>query len=174
MTGKPDSSAADLDRLARTIEAEVAQADALTNQADDHVLHAAKAMLEARNRIERGALGPDIRWESWARQNIEISDSWRRELIRIAEADDPKAALKAHRDATRERVQKHRDRLRRDTRPIQTEYARQRLHDYIEGASMPTVRRILAQEFHEIGVPTRKVNRRPPKPIQPKTLANAA
>jgi hypothetical protein len=168
------SEPAHIQRLARTVEQEVGQAEALTDKSDEHLIRAGQAMLEARERIKAGALGPDVRWESWARQNIDISDSWRRELIRIAEADDPKAALEAGRAAGRERAQRYRDRARRARQPVETEHARQLLHDYVEGASIETVRRILAKEFHEIGASTELVNRRPPRAIRPQNLAEAA
>ncbi len=99
-----------LDAIARRIEDAVAKGNAKVAEADVHFIEAGKQMLEAKKLVQSGALGPEARWEVWARQNIKLSDSWRRSLMQIAKADDPAAELRRWREARREIAQRHRQR----------------------------------------------------------------
>ncbi len=78
------------------------------NEADEKTLEAAKLIREARKRVEAGDAGK-IKWETWARENIKLSQSRLRELQRIAEAEDPREELERQRKMTRERVERHRE-----------------------------------------------------------------
>ncbi len=89
-----------LEEVARKIEEHA-------EKSDDHVITAAKLMLEARRRVIKGEAG-DTTWPKWAPDNIKLSFSRLRELESIARADNPREELERLRELTLARVKKHR------------------------------------------------------------------
>ncbi len=89
-----------LDEVARKIEENA-------EKSDEHVITAAKLMLEARRRVIKGEAG-DTTWPKWAPDNIKLSFSRLRELESIARADDPREEIERLRELTLARVKKHR------------------------------------------------------------------
>ncbi len=61
-------------------------------EADDKTIEAAKLIREARKRVEAGEAG-EVKWYTWARENIKLSTSRLRELQLIAAAEDPRKQL---------------------------------------------------------------------------------
>ncbi len=77
-------------------------------EADEKTIEAAKLIREARKRVEAGEAG-EVKWYTWARENIKLSTSRLRELQRIAAAEDPRKELKRGRKKTQERVERYRE-----------------------------------------------------------------
>ncbi len=86
-----------------TLEALAVKIAQYATEADEKTIEAAKLVGEARKRVEAGEAG-EVKWYTWARENIKLSTSRLRELQRIAAAEDPQKELKRGRKKTQERV----------------------------------------------------------------------
>ena len=76
-----------------TLEALAVKIAQYATEADEKTIEAAKLVGEARKRVEAGEAG-EVKWYTWARENIKLSTSRLRELQRIAAAEDPQKELK--------------------------------------------------------------------------------
>ncbi|MHA1569877.1 MAG: hypothetical protein ACTSXZ_10435 [Alphaproteobacteria bacterium] len=92
----------------RALAVKIAQ---YATEADEKTIEAAKLVGEARRRVEAGESG-EVKWYTWARDNIKLSTSRLRELQRIAAAEDPQKELKRGRKKTPERVGRYREKKR--------------------------------------------------------------
>ncbi len=88
-----------------TLAVKIAQ---YATEADEKTIEAAKLIREARKRVEAGEAG-EVKWYTWARENIKLSTSRLRELQRIAAAEDPRKELQRQRKLTQVRVENHRE-----------------------------------------------------------------
>ncbi len=109
-------------------------------KSDEYVIEAANLVAEARRRVKAGEAG-NIKWYTWARENIDLSYSRLYELQCIAEADDPRKELERIRKLTRERVKEHRERKAAEKRALEEE--RQDLIAWAKKAPIAEVRRVL-------------------------------
>ncbi len=91
-----------------TLEALAVKIAQYATEADEKTIEAAKLIREARKRVEAGEAG-EVKWYTWARENIKLSTSRLRELQRIAAAEDPRKELQRQRKLTQVRVQNHRE-----------------------------------------------------------------
>ena len=91
-----------------TLEALAVKIAQYATEADEKTIEAAKLIREARKRVEAGEAG-EVKWYTWARENIKLSTSRLRELQRIAAAEDPRKELQRQRKLTQVRVENHRE-----------------------------------------------------------------
>lgn len=120
------------------LEALVQEIEQRTLRSDDHKLTAALCLREARERIQAGELGPGVKWEEWARQNIKLGMSQLYLLDAIGRAKDPAAELARQRKIERER--KRRSRVRRVAKERSLEPLRRRLIRFATDAPIEEVR----------------------------------
>ena len=98
-----------------TLEALAVKIAQYATEADEKTIEAAKLVGEARKRVEAGEAG-EVKWYTWARENIKLSTSRLRELQRIAAAEDPQKELKRLRKITSKRVERYRE--KRSSAPL--------------------------------------------------------
>lgn len=78
-------------------------------KADQYRISAGKQLVELQTRIEKGEVGPGVKWWSWYAQNFK--NRTRRDASRVmalARADDPEAAAEEERTKAREGMQRTR------------------------------------------------------------------
>ena len=124
-----------LDVVAKTIEAHA-------KKSDEYIISAAMLLGEARRRVDAGEAG-NVKWGTWAPENIHLSLSRLRDLQRIAEADNPAKELERQRSLTRIRVAKLRE--KRAGEVWRREEERNQLIGWAKKAPIELVRRTLRQ-----------------------------
>ena len=98
---------------------------------------------EARERIEGGEAGKEVRWYRWAGENIKVKRAQLYLLLRIAEAPDPRHEYIRQLRLTQRRVEKHREKKAAEERQMEPE--RKDLIAWAKNAPIEQVRRVCKQ-----------------------------